>query len=334
LAQLAHEHFLDTHTDLHQRDRITADNDPLLNRTRNQVYIDDLIIFDTDPVRLRRCQDAYVAVVTTLGLVVKSSKVVRPSADGVECIGLVVDGRHHTVGVAPSKLARLCADTLRLLARERATGNELAMLIGRWTWAMLGNRPSLAVFNAVYRYTDCAGGRHFTMWESVLIELLTAVGLVPLLYANLGAEWFSHVVATDASKLAFGVVATRTVTPPVDLGRSAAEAAAAVACTEHRWSTIVSKRWRDEEHINVLELRSLTTGVKWVCSHPSALGCRVWMLSDSSVVVGAVSKGRSSSPSVLRRLRHLSAWLLAAGLQLRVSYVPSEINPADEPSRR
>jgi hypothetical protein len=334
LAQLAHEHFLDTSTDLQRCDRITADNDPLLNRTRTQVYIDDLIIFDTDPERLRRAQDAYIAAVTQLGLVVKLSKVVKPSCDGVECIGLVVDGRHHTVGVAPSKLACLCADTLRLLARGRCTGDELAMLVGRWTWAMLANRPSLACFNAVYRYADCAGGRHFTIWDSVRTELMTAVGLAPLLLSDLGADWFSHVVATDASKTAFGVVTTRTVAPPIHLGRAAAETAAVSAAIEHRWTTIVSKRWRDEEHINVLELRALTTGVKWVCSHSSSLGLRVWLLSDSSVVIGAVSKGRSSSPSVLRRLRHLSAWLLASGLQLRVTYVPSELNPADEPSRR
>ena len=167
LAQLAHEHFLDTATNLRRDDRITADNDPLLNRTRTQVYIDDLIIFDTDPERLRRTQDAYIAAITQLGLIVKPSKVVRPSADGVECIGLVVDGRHHTVGVSPAKLARLCDDTLRMLSRGRCTGDELAMLVGRWTWSMLGNRPSLSCFNAVYRYIQCAGGKHFTIWETV-----------------------------------------------------------------------------------------------------------------------------------------------------------------------
>ena len=334
LAQLAHEHFLDTATDLQRSDRITSDNDPLLNRTRTQVYIDDLIIFDTDRERLGRKQDAYIASITQRGLIVKPSKVVRPSADGVECIGLLVDGRRHTVGVAPSKLEALCDDTIRLLSRARCTGDELSQLVGRWTWSMLGNRPSLACFNAVYRFADCARGRHFHLWDSVRVELLTAVGLAPLLYADLGTDWHSHVVATDASSTALGVVATPSVPPPIDLGREAAEQAAAAAASTQRWTTIVSARWRDEEHINVLELRALTTGVKWVCSHSSAIGRRVWMLSDSTVVVGAVSKGRSSSPSILRRLRHLSAWLLAAGLQLRVTYVPSELNPADEPSRR
>ena len=118
------------------------------------------------------------------------------------------------------------------------------------------------------------------------------------------------------------------------LGSVGAELQALRIAKEGRWSTIVSARWRDSEHINVLELRALTTSIKWVCSHPFAVGLRVWLLCDSSVVVGAVSKGRSSSQSVLRRLRPLSAWLLASGVQPRVTWIPSASNPADEPSRR
>jgi hypothetical protein len=45
-------------------------------------------------------------------------------------------------------------------------------------------------------------------------------------------------------------------------------------------------------------------------------------------------KGRSSSPLLLRRLRAISAWLLASGLRLLLYWTPSEDNPADEPSRR
>ena len=334
LAQLAHEHFLNTCTDLSPNDRITVDNDPLINRARHQVYIDDLIIFDTDPDRAERLQNAYVKAITQRGLIVKQSKVVKPTADGCECIGLEVDGRHHTVGVSASKLEALCVDTLRVVSSGRCTGFDVATLVGRWTWAMLANRPSLACFNAVYQFADCAEGRTFTIWESVRTELLTAVGLAPLLFSRLSADWFPKVVATDACETGFGVVASRTVSPPLSLGRSAAEQAAAAAAVNHKWSTIISAHWRDEEHINVFELRALSIGIRWVCSHPSSAQRRLWLLSDSSVVVGAVSKGRSSSPSLLRRLRQLSAWLLASGLQLRVTYIPSELNPADEPSRR
>lgn len=100
------------------------------------------------------------------------------------------------------------------------------------------------------------------------------------------------------------------------------------------WTTIVASPWHTEEHINVLELRSLSTAVRWALSHPNTIGNKLLVLSDSQVAVGVMSKGRSSSPPLLRRSRAIAAALLASGLQLFVHWIPSASNPADEPSRR
>jgi len=99
------------------------------------------------------------------------------------------------------------------------------------------------------------------------------------------------------------------------------------------WVPIVSSRWTREEHINVLELRALHTAVKWVMSHSHSIGSRVSVLCDSTVVIGVVSKGRSSSRALLRRMRCMGAWVLGGGLRLDVQWVASEFNPADQPSR-
>jgi hypothetical protein len=99
------------------------------------------------------------------------------------------------------------------------------------------------------------------------------------------------------------------------------------------WRTIVSSPWRDAEHINVLELRALSTALRWTLSRPSSIGQRLLLFSDSMVVIGAVNKGRSSSQQLLRRLRFLSALLMASGIRLFLRWLPSEINPADGPSR-
>ena len=48
LAQTAHEHLLDTKTDLQPADRITSTSDLNIDRTRHQVYIDDLNLFGPD----------------------------------------------------------------------------------------------------------------------------------------------------------------------------------------------------------------------------------------------------------------------------------------------
>ena len=83
-----------------------------------------------------------------------------------------------------------------------------------------------------------------------------------------------------------------------------------------------------------MELRALTTAVRWVLSSPQSVGSRLLGYVDSLVVLFAVRKGRSSAHVLLKRLRHLSAFLLCSGVSLYCNWIPTEVNPADAPSRR
>ena len=152
------------------------------------------------------------------------------------------------------------------------------------------------------------------------------IGLAPLLLARLSAPSFHSLIAVDASSSGLGVVASKSDTRG---GESVEE-----LVQQRDWSVILASRWRRDEHINVLELRAVHTAVRWALSYPLTFGCRIRILSDSKVTIGCVSKGRSSSASLLRRMRCLSASLLAAGVGVDLQYVPSALNPADEPSRR
>ena len=60
---------------------------------------------------------------------------------------------------------------------------------------------------------------------------------------------------------------------------------------------------------------------------------RVLILTDSMATLGAIGKGRSSVPSFLRLCRHISAISLGFGMLPYMRYIPSELNPADGPSR-
>jgi len=100
-----------------------------------------------------------------------------------------------------------------------------------------------------------------------------------------------------------------------------------------RWSTIVSSRWKFGEHINVLECRAVETAVRWLVSRPASINSKVLILCDSQVVVGAISKGRSSAFQILTRLRSLSASILAGGFRLFLKWIPTYLNPADKASR-
>jgi hypothetical protein len=327
VAQAIHEHLLNTRTRLAAVDRITADSDPRLDRPRHAAYIDDLILVGTDPEPIRRLQQEYIATVTAVGLPPKMSKVVFPTCDGIECLGLEIDGVHRTIGLSVPKLQRLIGDTLDLLDRGLCSGIDMAHIVGRWTWCVLPCRPAFAVFSAVYRYIQTANRRVFTIWPSVCQELVAIVGLAPLLFAPLDAPWFDRAVATDASELGMGVVATKV---PSDSLLAPDFTPPSVP-----WSTIVSSRWQrpEIEHINILEARALGTAIRWVLSFPHSVGRRLLAFSDSQVVVSSVSKGRSSSFSLLRRLRYLASLLLASGLLLTMRWIPSAANPADSPSR-
>lgn len=329
VAQAAHENLLNTQTNLSPADRVCHSAADLnIDRPRHQLYIDDLNLFGPDPVVLSKLQSGYVDAAIAAGLPVKPSKIVSASSEGVECLGLVMHGTRHELGLSVSKLAKLCNDTLTLLQADKCTGTVMSQLVGKWTWAALVNRPLLSVFSAVYRFIESAGYRVFTIWASVKRELLMMVDLAPLMFATLTDNWFDRLVATDASETGQGVVAVKT-----SPGTNPFDSQAAAAPDQHHWSTIIASPWRRKEHINALEIRAVSSAVRWILSFSHSVGCHAAILCDSLVTVFSVTKGRSSSPMLLPRLRQLASLLLASGLRLYLSWVPSEFNPADAPSR-
>jgi hypothetical protein len=342
LAQSAHEHFLYTETSLLPFDALTRRNDSLLTRVRHTLYIDDLAFLGTDEMACGQQQDEYMRACARRKLPVKMSKVVRPSSRGVEVIGVLVDGMQHTVGVCARKLAVLVSDTLRVLHSGNSTGHAVEQLIGRWSWAFLVRRPAFAVFSAVYKFAAVAGRRTFTVWQSVRNELLIACGLAPLLCTSLVAPVLGRLIAFDASSSGQGVVAAKLPVSSVEriadhLSVHPSPSVTRVAermLKSQQWSTIVASPWHSEEHINTREMRAGLSAVRWVASLPSACSRRVVLLTDSSVVSGILSKGRSSAFTILRITRIISAVLFAANIQLFPRWVPTSLNPADLPSRR
>jgi len=342
------------------------------NRAVHGIVIDDFFIFSLNQALacriFRRVLEAYRAA----GFVVKPSKVIEPTDQPVKVIGFMFehsDDDQTTVSLSSEACLDLARVTLASLARGRLTGLALAHLIGRWTWCMLLRRPSLSVLQHCYRYIEVADRRRFTIWPSVRRELWMLLGLLPLLHARLDVPTFKHAVATDASELGAGVVCSR-VTPEMDrhiwqlcssrahatmqtLANAAANREEGIdeesspelhraaqlyssfygAVVAARWSTILSSAWRSPEHINALELRAVLLSLHWLLSYPSAHSSRVYLLVDSTVALFALWKGRSSSPRLLVIIRKISALLLASGTTLLTGWLPSAVNPADQPSR-
>lgn len=372
LAQAAHEHLVDTRVPLLRRaDRLIRQplwvdskepfvppsivastlpppsGDFSIDRLRYTIYIDDLNVYGTNEREINEALDQYTEALKAANLPPKPSKIVRATSGPIECLGVTVCGDTGLIGVAATKLESLRRATLRLLEEDACTGHQLAHLVGRWTWAMLVRRPSLACFSAVYRFIECAQGSRFNIWPSVRTELRAIVYLAPLLIASLKDVWSHNVIATDASMIAEGVVysepplmdiAATYKAPPSQPGHPAPPALVKMV-TDNRWKNAVHHRWRQQQPIAVLELRAVLAAARWssrtkpyIDATPS-IGVHTLLLTDSASVYGAIIKGRTSAHSLLRPMRALAALLLAMGMWLRLQWLPSELNPADRLSR-
>ena len=99
------------------------------------------------------------------------------------------------------------------------------------------------------------------------------------------------------------------------------------------WEPTFQVHWQFTEHINCLELEAILISIKHCVSHCKLSVSRIFHITDSYVCMSVIAKGRSSSRMLGRKLRHLTAYLLAYDLQLIVGHVDSIDNPTDAASR-
>ena len=86
-----------------------------------------------------------------------------------------------------------------------------------------------------------------------------------------------------------------------------------------------------QPHINLLELKAFLKEEKRLCNIYQQKRCLSAL--DSQVCLGALVKGRSSSPSINRALRCSLAYPIGASFHNYFMYFLSEENRADGPSR-
>ncbi len=101
-----------------------------------------------------------------------------------------------------------------------------------------------------------------------------------------------------------------------------------------KWKIIAGWQWSNsKEHINCLEMRAILATLKWRICHQRLVRQRFIHLTDSLVCLHALSRGRSSSRKLRRTISRINALLLVSCSQGVWSYVHTDQNPADKPSR-
>ena len=210
--------------------------------------------------------------------------------------------------------------------------------MGKFSWCFLGSRLAFWVFNRVYVDIQRGDG---AISKEAREELWTAVGLAPLLYASWGGILPNIVVSSDASEFGLGVTAAHLSDPRVAMNfwerwrvfpaqeRFDVQTELIPGAT---WRTIIASRVKRRARIEALEAHAALLGLKWFVSRKHRASTAV-LLIDSTVVVGALSKGRTSAFHVLVVVRKIAAIAIGLGLRLIAVWIPSELNSADHPSR-
>ena len=76
------------------------------------------------------------------------------------------------------------------------------------------------------------------------------------------------------------------------------------------WKPSFKVKWKNFEHINVLELRAILLAVRYQIAHLGVTHMRLFHVADSFVAMSVVAKGRSGSRQLNAVLRLLNAELL------------------------
>ena len=100
-----------------------------------------------------------------------------------------------------------------------------------------------------------------------------------------------------------------------------------------KWRVDFSFGWKASEHINALECRAALASLRWRCRQRRLFGHRVVHLLDSSVVIGCLTRRRSTSYRLAPLVKRTNALELATGIISTYGFTRSSHNPADKPSR-
>lgn len=285
----------------------------------------------------------------------KSSPLGTVQTSSVPFIGWEWHLRRGTLRPSASKLSEAVFDTRKALTASVLCRDDVSRVLGKLVWCALGVRPSLSVLYRSYMFTSDENyneqdATNLTLPNSVRKELWQMSRLILLSEVNLNRPIWSTVIAFDASQHSGAVVYTRTDLSTLHDLSSGALGSSSVHVDGipsrvgthsgfisdfvqgSNWIVAFTHVWRRKEHINALETFTAVMALEWASSFPLRHH-RVFLLSDSAVCIGALSKGRSSSPLMCLPCRRFAATALAHDIRPHLIHVPTSINPADGPSR-
>ena len=301
----------------------------------------------------------FTSMFAAYGFPFKTSQSSRPGCvetAQISFVGFNWSFAKNLITPSPGKLKKVVQEVLSIVHNETATVANMSRVIGKLKWYALPVRSLLSVLRHSFAWMqklspESSSPIHLS--PASRRELAMAASLLPLGCLSTRRTFHDTVLAFDAcmnsgavvyapaypsALLALAQLAGRPTSPHQALTETDQDnneryislLTRFVQATE--WRTAITCRWKQQEHINGLEAASAVLSVEWLAS-TRVSNAHVLILTDSAVVCGALTKGRSSSSHLLARCRRLGAFTIAHNIYPHFIYVPTSINPADHPSR-
>ncbi len=105
------------------------------------------------------------------------------------------------------------------------------------------------------------------------------------------------------------------------------------SAVDRKWQTVGKHRWKGHGTLPVLEARAALHAVKHTLRSTDNFGRKHLILSDSMTATCAISRGRAQSFGLRRVCAQIGALALVSNSSFHMRWIPSEWNPADNPSR-
>ena len=102
---------------------------------------------------------------------------------------------------------------------------------------------------------------------------------------------------------------------------------------EELWDTVRGDRWHYPDPIHIKEARSAVWALRRAASIPSGGAERCLILGDNMGVVLAFARRRAHVFGLLCEVRYRPGFCMARNIRAYIRWAPSELNPADRPSR-
>eukprot|EP00971_Amphidinium_carterae_P155418 3082248-Amphidinium_carterae.2 len=324
--------------------------DPCLSGTRTNMQS---VLGEAEQAR-----SAVYASYDETGFVRKPEKSVLDEEEP-EIWGARLSSSTQTVGGKPSKMLELASTTLQIIRHGASTSSQMQCVIGTWVHFLMFRRPMMCILDHTYAWTQAPPVRPRVLRKlsgEVVDELMALVLLLPWMNTHLASSVSCYCFLSDATLVRGAVVRSRlSLSASVALWRLIPRQSGAIrwrdpvdeesdttsircpmlislaSCME--CSLVSSFRFSHSAHVNVQEAVALRTAVKAACRDEELWGTRTCFLVDSMVVQSTWCRGRSSSHQLNRVQQMTLPYILSIGLVPFFGWLPTESNPADDPTR-